>query len=309
MKFNVKQLIILCVASIFMYSCSHEAGEDDPINDLGSLKYASAKEYLADNAPTPDVKSLDANVGGSMTTKNGISFYFYPNIFEYKGQAVTGMVDVEVLEVLDPVAMMTTGATTNSSQYILESGGMFNIKVKQNGNELQLKNGATYSVNIPSNGLDFNMRIFSGVEGEDIVRWEERDSAQWRSDSTQKGYVMELDFLNWCNLDKYHNEPNQTKVRVKLPDGYTNTNTSVYMVFQKNMVTWLFGDPTNEEFNTGTYTAPIGFDVKFVIISVKDKKLYYAIVDSKLVKDHLETVNSLTETTEDDLKVILDSLK
>ena len=120
---------------------------------------------------------------------------------------------------------------------------------------------------------------------------------------------MELDFLNWCNLDKYRDEPNQTMVRVKLPDGYTNTNSSVYMVFKKNMVTYLFGDPTNKEFNTGGYTAPMDMDVKFVIISVKDKKLYYAIVDSKLVKDHLETVSALTETTEDDLKTILESLK
>lgn len=311
MKNYLKLIVILCVTSMVIYSCSHEAGEDIPTNtNEGTLTYASAQEFLADNAPKPEVLSLDATTGGLLTTKNGITFMFGPNSFSLNNAAVTGNVDIEILEVSTPMDMMLTGATTSSSTFALESGGMFKIEAKQNGQDLQLTNGARYQVTIPApTGLDGQMRVFQGVEEENIVRWEERDSNFWRTDSSQKGYVLDLDFLKWCNLDKYMDQPNQTKVRVKLPDGYTNTNTSVFMVFKTNMVTPLFGDKVNEEFNTGSYTAPIDMDVKFVVIAVKDKKMYYAIVDSKLVKDHLETINNLTEVSEDDLKKILEGLK
>jgi hypothetical protein len=308
MKYNVKLLLVLCVTSLLIYSCSHQAGEDDPISNIGNLKYETAQEYLSDNVPDSEVKSIDATKGEYIQTQNGLSFYFRPNIFELNGSLVTGQIDIEILEVLTPADMIFTGATTTSSSHVLESGGMFNLTASQGGQELSLTPGGSFQVNIPSNAPDFNMKIFQGVEDGNIVRWEERDSAFWRLDSAQKGYVLDVDFLKWCNLDKFRDEPNQTKVRVKLPDGYTNTNTKVFMVFKTNMVTHLYGDPTNEEFNTGSYTAPAGMDVKFVIISVKDKKLYYAIVPSKIEVDHLETVSTLTEITEDDLKILLQGL-
>lgn len=319
MKLKIKHLIVLCVASLSLLisSCSHQAGEDDPTLNLGTSKYASAQEFLADNAPQPEVLSLDADKGGSMITKNGISFSFAPNSFVQNATPITGMVDVEILEVLNPADMMYTGATTTTANLTLESGGMFHIGVKQNGKPVNLAPGKRYQVTIPApNGLDFEMQVFqgwnAGGEGSDVIQWgatQDSTNTGWRTDSTQRSYVLDLDFLNWCNLDKYRNDPNQTKVSVKLPTGFTNKNTSVFMVFKKNMVTPLFGDQAKEEFNTGGYTAPMGIDVTFVVISVKDKKTYYALVDTKLVKDHVEIIDPLTEISEDDLKKILQGLK
>ena len=302
----IKLAVVL--GSAFTLLLSNCSDTETPVKNDSDFSRVST--FLESIAPPTQTFTRDADQAFVVNTANGLSFNFYPNSFITKtGNAVSGNVDIEITEYMDNKDMITSGVTTSSNNNLLQSGGMFNIAVKQNGEDLRLNN--IYTVRIPSLEPDRAMMIFRGEEsinanGDRSINWIQQDSS-W-VDTTKNGYTIDLNFLSWCNLDRFYNASSGAQVRLKLPEDFTSVNTRVFMIFDVNSVVYLFGDAENEEFNSGGYILPLGWDIKLLAISTIDDKLYYSLVNSTIVTNHLETVSSMTEVTEADLETILESL-
>ncbi len=81
------------------------------------------------------------------------------------------------------------------------------------------------------------------------------------------------------------------------------------MIFEENSVVNLFSDATLEEFNSGNYILPLGWDIKLLAVCVdENKELQYALVDSEITDPHLETVTTMTKITEADLEALIKAL-
>jgi hypothetical protein len=64
-----------------------------------------------------------------------------------------------------------------------------------------------------------------------------------------------------------------------------------------------------EEFNSGNYILPLGWDIKLLAVCVdENKELQYALVDSEITDPHLETVTTMTKITEADLEALIKAL-
>ncbi|MFT4522940.1 MAG: hypothetical protein ACI8ZN_001892 [Bacteroidia bacterium] len=321
-RLKVKSLVGLIGLLIFGMGCGDNIVPDNS-NPNGTTTKAKLNALQAKLAPQTQRFSIDATKYQYFTTQYGTQFSFAPNLFvDGSGSAVSGSVDIEILELKTVSDMFLSGVTTVSGNSLLSSGGMFKIEASQNGTPLQLKSNGSFDVMIANEGLfDPSMQLFVGQETgdeENVVVWVEADQKQgWvMGDSTQGGgrdtarYYLNVKFLSWCNLDKYYSGGiDLTTIDVTLPDDYTNVNANVFLFIENdNASVRLFGDKTKETFNTGSYKIPVGFNIKIVAVGQLDGKLYYKIVPTTVVVDHEEIISTMDEITEADLETVLQNL-
>ncbi len=307
----------LAIVVLMFTGCTQD--EMPTTNQNAFTTNSTLPKVLKNNAPTVQRFTNDASTTFTFKTNGGLEFRFPQNAFtDASGNVVSGNVDVSITEYLSKSDMLYSGVTTSSGDRILESGGMFNIKVEQGGAELQLASGIRYQVNFPTDDYQMDMQIFAGREVEDgeqevFVDWEVAQGSWIESnDSVAQGrdsnYRAFINILSWCNLDRYLDAPTGSQVRLILPEGYGNRNTTVYMVFDENSVVYLFSDKDKKEFNSGRYILPLGWDIKLLAVYQDDDDMEYGLINSKIVDDHLETITSMTKIDEDALKTLIEGL-
>lgn len=317
---NIKKKLILPALAftaiiLFFAACNDKEPTGPRISEF-ETEFVSGQAFLNSKAPAVQKFTEDASSYFQVTSSNGLTYAFFKGSLTQNGAPVSGNVDLEITEYTSKSDMIFSGVTTLAGDRLLESGGMFNIQISANNQPVQL-NGS-YQVSIPAASIDFNMQVFQGQEvnnpdGSNGVNWVSADSSWVNTDSSENRdsgrYYLNLNFLSWCNLDKYINAPEGGQVRLKLPEECTSTNTTVYMIFDENSVVNLFADATLEEFNSGNYILPLSWDIKLLAVCVdENKELKYAIVDSEITDPHLETVTTMTAITEADLEALIKAL-
>lgn len=168
--------------------------------------------------------TVDATAGGQIKGDEGTILKFYPNGFmTLGGEAVTGNVDVELIEVYDRATMLlvqkpTVGKMDNGNLATLVSGGEFYVNATQGGIQLKPANG--YTITAPTNntgGPNMEMKLFDGVEICEnnicINVWEEqkdRGIEVGEFQSTGGIYSAYYAFQNkfgWTNIDRWYSDP------------------------------------------------------------------------------------------------------
>ncbi len=106
-------------------------------------------------------------------TKSGIVLLIPENTFVDKKQnAVSGTVQLEVKEAIDPAKIMTAGLSTLFNDKPLETGGMFFIEAKKDGQKLQIHPKKEITADIPTQDYKEGMQLFDGEVLEDgTINW------------------------------------------------------------------------------------------------------------------------------------------
>jgi hypothetical protein len=243
------------------------------------------------------------------------------------GQLVTGPVNVDIVELRTPGEILLMGVQTESYGNLLESGGEFNLTVTQNGTKLDLLPGKRIRFRVKDDDPKEHMELWYTAEtelnpstGEIVSTWDDADDdpnlwdnvlvTEWAvqlNDSTLggsgllegRGYDCWSDSLNWINIDVFMDlsEDDKTDVCVSLPEGFGNTNSVVFLIFEDfNGIIDLPGNPDDMLFcnyytNFMKVGVPIGAAVKFVVISELGKDNYYfGLVETNIEADHLENI-------------------
>lgn len=116
-----------------------------------------------------------------LTTKKGMEFSFPANAFvNQNGEAIqVKNIEIEITEVMNTYDAFISGIGTMSDEGLLQSGGMYNLKVSANGEDLKLKPGDSYELNIPtSTDALQNMSVYVGnknTQGE--VIWTQTENS------------------------------------------------------------------------------------------------------------------------------------
>lgn len=245
------------------------------------------------------------------------------------GSACDCAVDIEIIEASTKGEILLYGEHTVTNTQLLESAGEIYIQAKsKNGDLLRIADGKSFTLrmqNQDGNPLEDRMELFYGSgEGVQFI-WSQADgdSTMWNTangnewelrDSLQGwgfGYECFPEELTWINIDKFVDIPDEekTEVCVKLPEGYTNTNTAVFMVFKDlNSVVALSPDPDNEQWCEPYGKVPVGYEVTFVAISQQGEEIYHLGSSMNTIMfDHLEEF-SLEEMSIEDIKEFLMNL-
>jgi hypothetical protein len=273
--------------------------------------------------------SLNSETGGDIIGTQGTTIRFFANGFlKSNGDAVTGNVDVKLIELYKKSDMLLTkmptqGKTDDGKIALLVSGGEFYINATQNGE--QLKPNGNYMIIAPTEttgGEDTDMKPFEGVEecdndGCEVV-WKQQDrdikigAADGQGGLIESAYQVFQSQFGWTNIDRWYSDPrDKTTIFVDVPEGYDNTNCAVYLSYDGEGSALALFDTYNA--GTGLFTEhygliPIGLEVHFIMVSVIDDQWYYSIHAATIGANHVETFTTLQPTTEAELTALVDAL-
>jgi hypothetical protein len=307
-----------------------DPGEMELVGDIGNFFDAIDESEFTENF------SGYADWGFMIVTKHRTIIDFPPNslIDPLTGDVVTGLVDVDLIELRTRGEMLLMGIPTESYGTILESGGEFRLTVSQNGKKLGLQPGKQIQFRVeddnPQNEMElwYTADVTLNAAGDVGTTWDDADDdpntwsnvnvSEWTvlRDSVNGGgdvisgfgYECWSDSLNWINIDVFKGLPDDevTDACVALPDSFGNTNTIVYLVFEDlNSVINLPGNPETMQFcnyyyKLTTVGIPLGASVKFITISeLGDDNYYLGLSETIITPDHLENIEPVSKTFEE----------
>jgi len=256
--------------------------------------------------------SISNTSGGVITTSKGGKIYLPANGFEtLSGGAVSGSVDISVKEILTPQDMIFNNIPTTSGGLLLESGGMYNIKVTKDNQPLRLKAGNFLRIVLPNiPGTDMNgMQVFNG-------RADAKGDVDWVPNNAPGNFVVRdsimfsnsslfTDSINWINCDKFINDPTvpYTVYPGNAPSN-DSTNVFVHLTGLNSIVkmNWTQGLSYFKSDNL------LAVPSTLVGISIKNGQLYASLKAVNVQAGQSVTLN-FTAYTESELKAKLAQLQ
>jgi len=281
---------------------------DDKNDDAYTAVRATAGEYnnLQDDALESITQNFQFNAEDpyiSLTSENGVSIYINGTCLTLNGNAVTGQVDLEFVEIFDKGNMLTTNKPTmgimpNGDQALLLTGGEFFINATQNGAHLEI--GCDIQLGIPTDltgGVDNDMILWNGIIDEDgNLAWEEENEDPDKRGVFAEGnqYYAFLDGFGWSNVDRFYNDPREkTTILVGVPEGYDKDNCSVFLSYD--------GEDTGlarldtYDVNSGLFSEhygqiPIGLECHVIFVTEEAGDWKYAIQAATIVENGVITI-------------------
>ena len=255
--------------------------------------------------------TLDLDATGNQVTFEtdaGSEFRFSKTGFTENGAAVSGIIEIDIIEIFDKGSMAITGKHTMTDDSILISGGELFIRAYKSDNELDYD--FTYRVEVPSNqsgNYSIKMQLFTG--GENLNSSQDWVSAPNISDTwgvfgqtDSSSYSLNLTGFGWFNCDRFYNDTRPlTELDILIPNQFDNDNSIVYLAIK--------GEQSSLGIATkGKY--PIGLDVHLIFSAESEDQFLYQIISGqvsedeyKFDRDKMQLVNS------DELKGIINGLE
>lgn len=299
--------------------------KSDPVPDTATPNATQLHSFFNNNVTNETQHfTINASTGGYIVGEKGTRIQIGPNsLYNASNQLVSGNVDVELVEVYDRASMVllnkpTMGQLPDGDLSTLISGGEYYLKITQNGQQVHAPNGVWVALPTQNTGNASNeMSLFDGIiddEG-DLVWNLTEDSVAVVQDSVGGTWTTSYNILDgewgWTNVDRFYNDPRpKTVLKAKLPDGYDNTNTEVYLAY--------VGEPsalasldifTADGFFSEHYgLIPIGLEVHFIAVTMINGQLNYAIQSTTITNGHIEYINSFTPISQQDLAALINNL-
>ena len=311
MNTNFKKIGLLFLAIATFVSCDDSDG-DNTVTPPSATEFAA----LRDGALTGKTQHFTATAGAgaiTLTSAKGVKININGNCLTKAGNAVTGAIDIEYVELFDKGDMLVTNKPTmglmpDGNKNLLISGGEFFIKATQGGQALV----TTCSINllVPTNltgGLDNAMTLWFGntEDADDLVWREAKDGADGTGgkggvQGEGNNYYVTFGNFGWTNVDKFYSDPRpKTTILVDAPEGYDNDNCAIYLSYD--------GEGQNALAKLDTYTPaglfsehygqiPVGLACHIIFATEDNGQWRYAIKAVTIAAGDIYTF-TLAETT------------
>lgn len=317
----MKNLVIASAFLLFAASCHKKEVIPSPLPEEKENGVALKNFYSQNLNELKQTFTVDAVSGATIVGTKGTKITILPNSLKtLTGQAVTGNVTVDLIEIYDRASMIMTNKPTmgrlgNGDIAPLVSAGEYFLQITQNGQILDVDYGVYVSV--PSNNPDFGMTLFEGEinEAGDLLWLGIEDSIAIGEDSAGGQWSNSYQFFDnswgWTNVDRFYSDPRpKTTIKVKLPDGFDNTNSEVYITYDGEETALASMDvfTTDGYFSEHYGLIPIGLEIHVVAVTMIDGVLNYAILPEIVEENEIITVNNFTAISEADLINLINNL-
>ena len=253
------------------------------------------------------MQTFDAATGIDFTSPKGVRFTL-SSMWHGDWTQVTGDVTLEYIELFDRGSMVVgnkplKGEDAAGNLIPLITGGEFYINVTQNGESVF----GYYNMVIPGSltggvdkrdGLD-PMTLWLGEIDDETgdLFWKEfgtdgrdgnKEGGVWPDGESNNYNLFGSDF-GWINVDVLSGEEGEkTPLLVSVPEGYDNTNASVYVAYVGQTDRLAFLDvysPANKLFTEHYGWAPIGFELYVIFTAEENGQFVYSIKKVTIAKE------------------------
>lgn len=296
-------LVTLLLTAFVFTSCTKSDDANLVIPTTAEAFNAIQEEALESITQNFQFNAEDGST--TFTSQNGVTITINGSCLTKNGDAVTGAVDLEFVEIFDKATMLMTNKPTmgllpNGDKALLISGGEFYVNATQNG--LPLETTCDFQLIVPTaltGGTDNDMILWNGTIDENgNLAWKEDD----RDGAAQGGLFVEgnnyyafIGDFGWSNVDRFYNDPRpKTTILVDVPEGYNNTNSAVYLSYDgedtglANLDTY---DTTSGLFSEHYGQIPVGLECHVIFISEENGNWKYAIKPVTIVENGIITIN------------------
>ncbi|HUR31479.1 MAG TPA: hypothetical protein VMZ69_08590 [Saprospiraceae bacterium] len=233
-----------------------------------------------------------------------------------------GSFDVHVTVCDTKSEILIAGIPTLSEGKLLESRIEIKLQITDGYTNVHLAPGKQISIKVKDPDPRDRMELFYGNDDNsawlqvdnDPNAWDNVANGEWvLQDSTGLisgfGYECLSDSLDWVNIDVFFEIPEdqRTDVCVELPVEFTNKNTAVFMILDDyNSIIRMRGNADVMKFCEPYGSAPIGFNVTFVVISeMGDDSYQFATKSTTIGAHHVEVLSPLKTPYEEIKNFIL----
>ena len=304
-------LVMLFALTLTVMSC--DTNDDNAVtNTPPTVQEFNAIRQIALDNLTQNFQIDAANGTTTLTSEKGVEIDINANCLTLNGNPVTGLIDIEYVEIFDGGEMLVTNKTTmgalpNGDMAMLISGGAFYINATQNGQQLVL--GCGMNLKIPANltAPDPNMILWDGTinPAGDLV-WEQQDN----NPTGQGGVFLEGSGVNaiyyaffnsfgWTNVDRFYSYTGpKTQILASVPSGYDYQNSAVYLHYdgEGNALAKLDSyDVASSLFSEHYGQIPVGLACHIIFATEENGQWRYAI-KSVTITDNAVFTFTLSET-------------
>ncbi|GGG34496.1 hypothetical protein [Bizionia arctica] len=310
---NAKTLFgSIFMASLVLTSCTTN---EDPDYFIPAETNATPQEFanIRNQALENITQQFQFNADDgfiTLTSSNGVEISIDGNCLTKNGAAITGMVDLEYVEIFEKGNMLTTnkptmGLMANGDKALLLTGGEFFLEATQDG--ISLETNCALQLKVPTaltGGTDNTMTLWYGDIDEDgDLTWEEVEGDEPGQENgvfTQgTNYYVMFNQFGWSNIDRFYNDPRpKTTITVAVPAGYHNTNSTVYLSYDgedSGLARLDSYDPIAGLFSEHYGQIPIGLECHLIFVTEEDGNWKYAIKAVTIAEDGA-SIFSLSET-------------
>ena len=292
---SVKQILgLMLVAGMALTSCTKDPVLDVQTNPQPDVPTAQEFKNIRDQALQDLVQTTTFNAedGIVFTSNKGAVLSIGAGCLQLNGSAATGVAELTFVEAYDRGDMLTANKATmgempNGDMGVLLSGGEFYINIKQNGT--QLDPGCGISLMVQANltgGVDPDMKLWDGNMAPDgTIVWEEDEGGANGQDNGVFGegneYYAYFDEFGWTNVDRFYNDPRpKTTLQVKIPNGYDDANSAVYLSYdgEPNALAQLDTfDHATSIFSEHYGQIPVGLEMHVIFVTEDNGQWKWAI--------------------------------
>ena len=302
---------MLFALTLSFMSCDSNDDNDAANTPPTAQEFNAIRQIALDNL-TQNFQIDAANGTTTLTSEKGVEIDINSNCLTLNGNPVTGLIDIEYVEIFDGGEMLVTNKTTmgalpNGDMAMLISGGAFYINATQNGQQLVL--GCGMNLKIPANltAPDPNMILWDGtINAAGDLIWEEQDG----NGAGQNGVFLEgtgitpiyyafFNSFGWTNVDRFYNHSGpKTQILAGVPAGYNYENSAVYLHYdgEGNALAKLDRyDEATELFTEHYGQIPVGLACHIIFASEENGQWRYAI-KSVTISDNAVYSFTMSET-------------
>jgi len=241
-----------------------------------------------------------------------------------KFPCINGFFEIKVTVCDTKGEILISGLPTISEGKLLESRIEMNIQIYDGTTPVKLAHGKQIQILVNDPDPRERMELFYGGDQEWIqadrnpATWDNVLNSEWfiNIDSGQQiisgfGYECFSDSLDWINVDVFFEVPaeQRTTVCVDLPEEFTNTNTTVFMVFNDyNSILVMNGDAETMQFCEPYGAAPLGFNVTFVVLSEMGEDDYLFSTQSAVITPGLIEIINPKKTPYEEIEKYINTL-
>lgn len=320
---TLKTLFGTLLALIILSSCNVN-DDADPIyigsNAPTSQEFENIREQALENIKQNFQFNADDGFI-TLTSDNNVTISINANCLTKNGNPVSGMVDLEYIEIFNKGNMFTTNKPTmgimpNGDKALLISGGEFYLEATQD--DVVLATNCQIQLNVPASltgGPDNDMSLWTGEIDEDgNLAWREAEDVTGQGGVFAEGgeYYAFLDNFGWTNIDRFYNDPRpKTTIYVQAPFGYDYENSAVYLSYDGEDS----GLAALDTYESGLFSEhygqiPIGLECHVIFVTELDGLWRYAIKSVTIAEDDIITftLDETSTATEAELITIINNL-
>ena len=317
--------LITCIGiGIVFFACNKESLEPKtstvlPNTNTGngggnnSETFSNIQSFFDAKTPKAHVFNVSATTSSNVVTPKGTRISIPANAFRFSnGNAVSGMIQIEFLEVFSNTDMLYSGFFPISYGQVLNSGAEYYLQANQNGVDLIMNENQQLQIVLPAQAPGQNMEFFlaNGDLNADSLNWEqqEADSSQANNNNSSftfnsgdDTYSLTLDSMGWGNIDAFDWTIQYFDCTFDLTGvtGLNNTNTTAFAVFEDQNSIWPVGTTGWGSISNNTITeSHLGsVAMNIVVISVVNGQLYSGLLGTTPVQNQNYTINMSATTS------------